>query len=717
GFNEETTLTLNVTGMGARVIVRKFLDTVFCIDSSGSMAWNDPMNLRIVESQNFVMNNFEPDDRGAVVDFDGAATLVPLGWPQGDHLSMDYKDIVDNLALIDSSGGTILWQGLNISNQELALSGDPVDHLMNIICITDAEELTQDPNDVPLSYNEADIAASKGVIIFTIGLNIMPGSQSEQILQEIANRTGGMYFPAPDASYFSAIYENISQYLADLAVWDDDVSDPNPMIRDVLPPYVTYVPGTFSIDPDNIIPGPLGETILEWNVKQVKLGETWSVSFNITSSMDGLVETNEYLTSRAYYTRWDNTTTTEYFPHTWLNVLPTEPLPPKLSIDILPNKDDIYLNWEKPLSPGTYHYWIYKAQSPTGFDFSSPWIDTSFHIDPLDPSGVAVGDRLTWNHTGAADPTHGNYSVTGQWYYCARAVNSLGQRSSTSRTVGAWTKIFPAGNASFSLPLEPLSVNNTEFYAQDMNARFIKYMNPGTHKWVQHDRGEAGDIVDLEVGKGYETDFTSQTRYTFLGFPGAMIRYRSGPFVGFDYSTEADSLIASVDPGSGDVTLSWTQPSGMDGNDNYNVYRSTTRDGFDDGLAVPLGSTPYGSEFWLDSGAAFLAGQYYYMIIPTNETNAEGASTYSIGVWTADIADQYDTISVPLAPLSLEKADYYCENIDNTLGINYFIYSTYPRWGWHSTRMASGAYDPWMVMGEAYQISTSATTKFSFIGH
>jgi hypothetical protein len=720
GFNEETTLTLNVTGMGAKVIVRKFLDTVFCIDSSGSMLSTDPIGLRITESQNFVMENFEPDDRGAVIDFDDDADLMPIGYtppdplsPPGDHLGMDYKTIVDNLALIDSEGATLMSVGLNASNEELRLYGQPDDHVLNIILITDA--VNSDPNDNLLCINEANIAASRGVIIFTIGLAMMPNSTEEILLRDIADITGGMYFPAPDASFFSSIYENISQYLADLAVWDDDVSDPNPMIRDVLPPYITYVPGTFTIPPDNEQPGPGGTTILEWNVKQVKLGETWTVSFNITSNLDGLVETNVYDESRAYYTRWDNSTKTEYFPHTWLNVLPTEPLPPRLSIDILPNKNDIKLDWERPLSPGTYHYWIYKSPSPTGFDFSSPWIDTSLHIDPLDPGGVAVGDRLSWNHTGAAQPGHMNYSA--EWYYVVRSVNTLGQISHTSRTMGAWTKIFSAGNATFSLPLEPQSIENTEYYASEMNARFIKWMNPATHQWVQHDLGEAGDNTNLEMGKGYETDFTSATRYTFLGFPGAMIQYRSGPFIGFDYNTEADTLTASVDPGSGNVALTWAQPAGMDGNDNYQVYRSATRYGFDDGTATLLGSAPYGTEAWLDSGAALLPGQYYYMVVPTNETNAEGASSYSIGVWTADIAEQYDTIAVPLALLTMEKADYYCENIDNTVGINYFIYSSYPRWGWHSTRMASGAYDPWLVIGEAYQISTSAATKFSFVGH
>ncbi|MEE9152440.1 MAG: hypothetical protein V3U20_11510, partial [Thermoplasmata archaeon] len=63
----------------------------------------------------------------------------------------------------------------------------------------------------------------------------------------------------------------------------------------------------------------------------------------------------------------------------------------------------------------------------------------------------------------------------------------------------------------------------------------------------------------------------------------------------------------------------------------------------------------------------------------------------------------------------IETADWYCDNIPDTVGINYFIYYQ-QRWGWHSTRMPAGAYDPILEMTEGYQISTSGPTKFTFIG-
>ncbi len=298
----------------------------------------------------------------------------------------------------------------------------------------------------------------------------------------------------------------------------------------------------------------------------------------------------------------------------------------------------------------------------------------------------------------------------------------MGEISRTSRTVGKWTKEFPAGNNTFSLPLEPLVIRDTEYYAQDMNARFIKWKN-NMQNWVQHDKGEIGDNTNVEVGKGYEVDFASATRYTFLGMPGAMIRYNSIGFIGFDSDTDAKSLSATVDTVSGDVTLNWGQPSGMNNDDFYKVYYSTTRDGFDgvegsDYLPLP---PPYdiipvtGLEEAIHAGATLLFNQIYYMVISENETGAEGTSTYSLGVWTADYLAGYDTIGIPLILASYETADWYCDQIDSAVGINYLINSE-SRWSWHSTRMPAEAYDPTLIMTEGYQISIAADTRFTFIG-
>ncbi|UCF07955.1 MAG: lamin tail domain-containing protein [Thermoplasmata archaeon] len=744
GHDEVATITLNMTGLGAQVAVRRYIDAVFCIDSSGSMGppWNnDPDDLRISESQNFVSNHFEGLDRAAVVDFDDTVDLLrapggpqnpPMSpdypWPQNDpqdHLSSDWQQILTNFDDINSEGGTVLWLGLNVSNQELVYHGDPT-HVPIIILLTDASQLNQPPYDVPptdieRSRREANISASYGFIIFTIGLNMINGSPEEQLLQEIASITGGQYYPAPTANDFASIYENISKYLTDLAVWDPFPSDPNPLMRDVLPFYMRLAgDGNFSVWPDKINQsGPGGTTIIDWNLEWVKLGQTVSVTFDVVSNAPGYLPANEYYLSRANYTRWDNSTETVYFPWTNITVLPPSPMPPTLYIDSWPTADDIKLYWDPPIVPGTEYYLLYRSETPMGFDFASPWKNTLVDSDPLDPGPAPppVPKRLSFNDTGASDPTDlVNYRQ--QYYYCIRGVNADGEYSYSSRTVGKWTKEYPAGNATFSLPLEPLVQQNTEDYAQAMNARFIKWMDPGTHFWVQHDLGDPGNNTMVEVGKGYEVDFASASRYTFLGMPGGMIRYKDDSTVGF-YGAAATSLDAFPNPLTGIVTLTWDPATGMTaGVDNYYVYYTNERDGFH-GLKgsdyINIGILPAGT-LTVDHPVALVPGtRLYYMVIPVNETGVEGASTYSIGVWVQDIAAEYDTVGVPLILDTYDSVDVYCD-IDNVVGIN-FLMAAEQRWGWHSRRMPAGAYDPAMAITEGFQVSTTGSTQFLFKGH
>ncbi len=204
----EVTLTVKTSVEGGTV-VEADRDIVFCIDSTGSMgppSNNDPTRLRVTESQNFVTNHLKEPDRAAVVDFDTDAWLVPWGWPTGDHLSSDYAQIIANLDQIDNAGGTIVSNGLNLSIRELVQYGDP-NHVPVILLLTDAAQL--DPADIAACYDEAWNAKNHSIIVITIGLNIDP-SDEEQLLIDIANITGGKYFPAPDASYFQEIYEEIS---------------------------------------------------------------------------------------------------------------------------------------------------------------------------------------------------------------------------------------------------------------------------------------------------------------------------------------------------------------------------------------------------------------------------------------------------------------------------------------------------------------------------
>ncbi len=194
-------LTLNVRGFLENVsggIARQ--DVVFTIDSSGSMSWNDPNDLRKEGAKAYV-DLLVPDDRAAVVDFDSSARLV-----NDHHLSSDYPQVKADIDTIDSFGGTLLVSGLDAALDELQGFGLPF-HQWVVIFLTDAQSIFEDDEIlVPLAIQRA---VSLGVRIYTVGLNVSPFS--EVIMKDIAEQTGGAYFPAPDADSLLRIYQDIAR--------------------------------------------------------------------------------------------------------------------------------------------------------------------------------------------------------------------------------------------------------------------------------------------------------------------------------------------------------------------------------------------------------------------------------------------------------------------------------------------------------------------------
>ncbi|UCE37930.1 MAG: hypothetical protein JSW00_01420 [Thermoplasmata archaeon] len=383
-------------------------------------------------------------------------------------------------------------------------------------------------------------------------------------------------------------------------------------------------------------------------------------------------------------------------------------LPPTLYIKAI--GDDIILNWTPLPTTGLSHYLLYRSTSQIEFDFSNVWVNTSLHND----SGV-IPLRTTWNDTGAAfDIAHQQY------YYTIRTVFKLGEISSTSRTVGKWTKIFQKGVSTFSLPLEPLESMTIDNCLNDMNARYIKWMHPELYKWMKHGDGCVND-TQMKLGEGYEVKFDTQTNYTFTGLPGAMVSYDDDIlFSGFDPDSEAKKLNVSVEV-NGSVTLTWSEPLSMSVGDWYEVYFSNTRDGFFGTPGIHHNLTCPAINFGTNTttitglGASDPGARLYFIVVPFNANGIRGSSTYSISVWTEEYLQGYDTFGIPLKPDVNHTADWYCDNIPDCVGINYFNNSK-ERWYWHSTIMPEGAFDCTLKMTEGYQVSTSGSTKFTFIG-
>jgi hypothetical protein len=275
-FPQVTTVTLNVTGFGATLDWYASQDTVLVIDNSQSMDWNDPGNLRLSAAKAYVDMMSVPE-RAATVRFSHSADLMG-----GHHLTSNYTQVK---ADIDSwpppFGGTDMASGLITATIELMDYGHH-DYIKVEILLTDG--LNVGGNDLE-TIEVATAAAAEGIIIFTIGLG---PDADEALLQRIARISGGTYYYAPTPDALEDIYLAIYRSLEPVAIAGKKIEnpvEPNPMIRDILPPYIHYIPGSFRnqngtpCPPDTITINSDGSTTLDWDIKEILIDQSWIVKF------------------------------------------------------------------------------------------------------------------------------------------------------------------------------------------------------------------------------------------------------------------------------------------------------------------------------------------------------------------------------------------------------------------------------------------------------
>ncbi|HYU06408.1 MAG TPA: vWA domain-containing protein [Thermoplasmata archaeon] len=193
-------------------VTRVDQDVLLLIDSSGSMQQNDPGRLRITGAKEYV-DRLRYPDRIAVVDFDSVARLTKANVGGGAHHLYtpghdgipNYSEVKTDLDTIDQSGGTNFGEAIQVANDEL-LANAMKNHAWIEILLTDGHN--NFPWQDTLARTEAQRAKVNGITIFTIGL----GSDVDgPLLQDIAQTTGGTYYPAPDAASIRWIYFEISQ--------------------------------------------------------------------------------------------------------------------------------------------------------------------------------------------------------------------------------------------------------------------------------------------------------------------------------------------------------------------------------------------------------------------------------------------------------------------------------------------------------------------------
>ncbi|UCE73938.1 MAG: exo-alpha-sialidase, partial [Methanomassiliicoccales archaeon] len=130
---------------------------------------------------------------------------------------------------------------------------------------------------------------------------------------------------------------------------------------------------------------------------------------------------------------------------------PVPSSPTNLTIEI--QGTILTVNWTAPQnSPSPVdHYLIYRSTTWNGFDFSSPWIDTSVNFDPIDSMNIPL--RTSWNDTTAFLDEGNNY------YYIVRAIDAEGWNDTNRNIVGKF--VIPL-NMDWNLISLPLAQNDTK---------------------------------------------------------------------------------------------------------------------------------------------------------------------------------------------------------------------------------------------------------------
>ncbi|GEM_PF-4846879 len=229
-------------------------DIVLVIDSSGSMAQNDPTRLRVSGAKEYI-GRLSCPDHVAIVDFDNDAFLTKQnvgGAPH--HLTTvshncfpNFNEAKTDVDTIDQSGSTNGGGALYVAVNELLGYGDPR-RARVIIFLTDGQNTICTPippcfdPDGPggqtagsgaasdaLAKQQARRARDNGIVIYTIGLGPdmdspnprCPGGEVRGCLKEIADLTGGTYYDAPTAASIRWIYYEISRHFTGAFVCGD----------------------------------------------------------------------------------------------------------------------------------------------------------------------------------------------------------------------------------------------------------------------------------------------------------------------------------------------------------------------------------------------------------------------------------------------------------------------------------------------------------------
>jgi len=192
----------NIINENACSAPRTPVDVVFSIDSSASMDDNDPMNLRLNASKQFIDQLNSTTDHAAIVTWGGS--LV-----HKSNLTSNFDGLQQE---IENANETVSDTNYNVGIKEAVdiLDAESRNASKILIFLSDGEHNGFEPPPIPfVPASLIDYATEKKYKIYTIGLNISSDSDGEKLLRAMSEPTGGKYFSSPSPENLKEIFNSI----------------------------------------------------------------------------------------------------------------------------------------------------------------------------------------------------------------------------------------------------------------------------------------------------------------------------------------------------------------------------------------------------------------------------------------------------------------------------------------------------------------------------
>jgi len=196
----QVTGTARVCG---QITAQQAVTCAMVLDATGSMASNDPNEMRKTAAKDFVA-------RMTSSDLAGVASFSTDITPTDPYLAIHiWQDFTNDKAALESaiddatqaSGGTNLWDAVY----------DSVDWLMQQVSQNKVALILTDGEDnasTKTSQEAADYAVANGIKVYMIGLGD-PTSLDFAEMQNVAALTGGLFAAAQDANELTKLFDGV----------------------------------------------------------------------------------------------------------------------------------------------------------------------------------------------------------------------------------------------------------------------------------------------------------------------------------------------------------------------------------------------------------------------------------------------------------------------------------------------------------------------------